>query len=118
MHVLIVDDERQLRRTLALNLTGHGHRVSSAATGVSAVTQARTTDADVVLLDLGLPDLDGLDVISRIREYRPALPIVVLSARTGSQDKIAALDLGAVDYVTKPFDVAELLARLRAASRR
>jgi two-component system KDP operon response regulator KdpE len=117
-HVLVVDDEPHLLRALVLNLANHGYRVSSATTGTAALAQAATAPPDVMVLDLGLPDIDGLEVIARIRKRRPQLPIIVLSARSGSQDKIDALDLGAVDYVTKPFDVNELIARLGAASRR
>jgi two-component system KDP operon response regulator KdpE len=117
-HVLIVDDEPQLLRTLVLSLTQRGFEVSTAADGHTALQLAHTTAPDLLLLDLGLPDLDGLDVIQRLRRDDPALPIIVLSARSGSNDKIVALDLGAVDYVTKPFDINELLARLRAVARR
>jgi two-component system KDP operon response regulator KdpE len=118
IHVLVVDDEPTLLRALVLNLSNRGYRVSSAVTGTSAVTLARATRPDLMILDLGLPDIDGLDVIAQIRDLQPALPILVLSARTDSQDKVTALDLGAVDYVTKPFDMNELVARLRAAQRR
>ena len=116
--VLVVDDEPQLLRALVLNLTNRGYRVSSASTGAAALAHADAVTPDVVVLDLGLPDIDGMEVISRLRARHPDTPIIVLSARTSSQDKVAALDLGAVDYVTKPFDVNELIARLRAAARR
>ncbi len=117
-HVLVVEDEPQLLRALQLNLTHRGYQVTTAATGAAALAQASQRAPDLLILDLGLPDLDGLDVIRRLHPRNPALPILVLSARTGSHDKIAALDLGAVDYVGKPFDMNELLARLRAAVRR
>ncbi len=117
-HVLVVEDEPQLLRALQLNLTHRGYQVTTAATGAAALAQANQHTPDLIILDLGLPDLDGLDVIRRLHPQNPALPILVLSARTGSHDKIAALDLGAVDYVGKPFDMNELLARLRAAVRR
>lgn len=116
--VLVVDDEPQLLRALVLNLANRGYRVSSAATGSAALAHADAMAPDIVVLDLGLPDIDGLEVITRLRSRHPDTPIIVLSARTSSQDKVAALDLGAVDYVTKPFDVNELIARLRAAARR
>jgi two-component system KDP operon response regulator KdpE len=115
--VLVVEDERALLRALAMNLTARGYEVIEAATGTRALAAAAVDEPDVILLDLGLPDLSGLDVIRGVRKYA-SVPIVVLSARTGSSDKVAALDLGADDYVTKPFNIEELLARLRAATRR
>jgi len=115
--VLIVEDERPLLRALAMNLTARGYDVIEAETGTRALTAAATQHPDVILLDLGLPDLSGLEVIRGVREYA-STPIVVLSARTGSSDKVEALDVGADDYVTKPFSIEELLARLRAATRR
>jgi two-component system, OmpR family, KDP operon response regulator KdpE len=115
--VLIVEDERPLRRALAMNLTARGYEVSEADTGTAALSAAAGSEHDVILLDLGLPDLSGMDVIRAVRAYA-STPIIVLSARTGSSDKVAALDLGADDYVTKPFSIDELLARLRAATRR
>jgi two-component system KDP operon response regulator KdpE len=115
--VLIVDDERPLLRALAMNLTARGFDVTETDTGTRALSAAAAREPDVILLDLGLPDISGLDVIRAIREYS-STPIIVLSARTGSSDKVAALDLGADDYVTKPFSIDELLARLRAATRR
>lgn len=118
IHVLAVDDEPALLRALVLNLSNRGYRVSTAATGTAALAQVAELRPDLMVLDLGLPDLDGLAVIAGVRERRPGLPILVLSARTDSQDKIAALDLGAVDFISKPFDMNELVARLRAAGRR
>ena len=115
--VLIVEDERPLRRALAMNLTARGYDVSEADSGTAALSAAAGAEHDVILLDLGLPDLSGMDVIRGVRAYA-STPIIVLSARTGSSDKVAALDLGADDYVTKPFSIDELLARLRAATRR
>ena len=112
--VLVVDDEPHLLRALAMNLSGRGYDVSTASSATVALAQIRRQPPDLLVLDLGLPDLDGLDVIREVREYGPELPIIVLSARSGSPDKVAALDLGAVDYVTKPFNMDELLARLRA----
>jgi two-component system, OmpR family, KDP operon response regulator KdpE len=116
--VLVVDDEPRLLRVLDLVLSNRGYAVSTAATGATAISQAAIQSPDLMILDLGLPDIDGLEVITPVRRLQPELPIIVLSARTGSSDKVAALDLGAVDYVTKPFDMDELLARLRAATRR
>jgi two-component system KDP operon response regulator KdpE len=115
--VLIVEDERTLLRALAMNLTARGYDVTEADTATRALTAAATVEHDVILLDLGLPDLSGLDVIRAVRAYSTT-PIIVLSARTGTSDKVAALDHGADDYVTKPFSIEELLARLRAATRR
>jgi DNA-binding response OmpR family regulator len=118
IHVLVVDDEPPLLRALVLNLTNRGYRVSTATSGLAAIAQAADLRPDLMILDLGLPDMDGLTVIPQVREHQPELPILVLSARTGSQDKVSALDLGAVDYIVKPFDMNELVARLRAAARR
>jgi two-component system, OmpR family, KDP operon response regulator KdpE len=114
--VLVVDDELALRRALQITLSARGYQVDSAADGRAALEQAARTIPDVVLLDLGLPDMDGMEVITALRGWT-ATPIVVLSARTDSTDKIDALDAGADDYVTKPFNMGELLARLRAALR-
>jgi two-component system, OmpR family, KDP operon response regulator KdpE len=116
-HVLIVEDERPLLRALAMNLEARGYRVTEAHTAARGLAAAATGDVDLVLLDLGLPDVGGLEVIRAVRAYSQ-IPIIVLSARTGSTDKIAALDLGADDCVTKPFSIEELMARLRAAARR
>jgi two-component system KDP operon response regulator KdpE len=115
--VLVVEDERPLLRALAMNLTARGFDVIEADTGTKALTYAASREPDLILLDLGLPDVTGLDVIRGVRAYSTT-PIIVLSARTGSADKVTALDLGADDYVTKPFSIDELLARLRAATRR
>ncbi len=116
--VLVVEDEPHLLHALVLNLSTRGYTVSSASTGAAALAHAQAVSPDIVILDLGLPDIDGLEVIARLRKRTPDIPIIVLSSRTSSRDKVAALDLGAVDYVTKPFNVDELIARLRAASRR
>lgn len=115
--VLVVEDERALLRALAMNLTARGYEVTEADSGTRALTAAAAKEHDVILLDLGLPDISGLDVIKGVRAYA-ATPIVVLSARTATAEKVAALDLGADDFVTKPFSIDELLARLRAATRR
>lgn len=115
--VLIVEDEPPLLRALAMNLTARGYQVTEAPTATRALTAAAAGELDLILLDLGLPDLSGFEVIKAVRKYA-ATPIIVLSARTGSSDKVTALDLGADDYVTKPFSIEELLARLRATTRR
>ena len=114
--VLVVDDERQIRRLLCVCLEGNGYRVVEAATGQEGITMAAQRVPDVVVLDLGLPDMDGLAVLKRLREWSRT-PVVVLSVRDREEDKIAALDHGADDYVTKPFGSGELLARLRVALR-
>ncbi len=114
--VLVVDDEPAIRRLLRTSLTAEGYRVIEAATGADAISRVTADTPDVVLLDLGLSDLDGLDVLRTLRASS-AIPIVVLSARDDERGKVAALDLGADDYVTKPFGMPELVARLRAALR-
>jgi two-component system KDP operon response regulator KdpE len=115
--ILVIDDEPQIVRALSINLRARRYEVHAAATGVAALDVAARFPPDVVLLDLGLPDLDGTEVIAGLRGWTSA-PIIVLSGRTDSTDKVAALDAGADDYVTKPFGVDELLARIRAATRR
>jgi two-component system KDP operon response regulator KdpE len=116
--VLVIDDEPQLLRTLVLNLRSRDYDVTTASTATEGIEHVLRLPPDLIILDLGLPDRDGLDVIREMHEREPALPIVVLSARASSREKVTALDLGAVDYVTKPFDMNELIARLRAAARR
>jgi two-component system, OmpR family, KDP operon response regulator KdpE len=113
---LIVDDEPQIRRLLRLTLEATGYRVFDAATGQDGLVQAALRRPDVILLDLGLPDLEGVEVLKRLREWS-AVPVIILSVRDREDDKVAALDAGADDYVTKPFNSAELLARLRATLR-
>ncbi len=115
--LLVVEDDDQLRKALVLTLRSRGYSVHGAATGSDALEWVRTSRLDVVVLDLGLPDMDGVRVIEQIRE-RSGVPIVVLSARRDQSDKVTALDAGADDYLTKPFGIEELLARLRAAARR
>jgi two-component system, OmpR family, KDP operon response regulator KdpE len=115
--VLVVDDEPQLLRALDVNLRARGYRVEQAATGTQALRLAADTHPDAVILDLGLPDLDGVEVVQGLRGWTD-VPILILSVRDAEADKVAALDAGADDYVTKPFGMAELLARLRAALRR
>lgn len=114
--VLVVEDEPQMLKFLRPALGGFGCRVIEAMTGEDALREAATRSPDLVLLDLGLPDLDGLEVTRRLREWS-RIPIIVISARGRESDKIAALDSGADDYVTKPFGVGELLARVRVALR-
>jgi len=114
--VLVVDDETQIRRLLRVCLEAAGYRVEEATSGQEGITQAAQRRPDVVVLDLGLPDLDGVSVLKRLREWSQ-VPVVVLSVRDREEDKIAALDNGADDYVTKPFSTGELLARLRVALR-
>ena len=115
--VLVVDDEAPIRRTMRANLAARGYDVDLAETGEQALQLAARHHPDVVLLDLGLPGMDGLDVIDGLRGWTQ-VPIVVLSARGSERDKVAALDAGADDYISKPFGMDELLARLRAAVRR
>ena len=114
--VLVVEDEPQVMRYLRATLPAHGFRIAESSTGQQALVEASTRGPDLVLLDLGLPDLDGVDVTRRIREWS-ALPIIVISARGQERDKVEALDAGADDYLTKPFGTAELLARMRVALR-
>ncbi len=114
--VLVVDDEVQIRRLLRACLETNGYRVAEAATGQEAIREAAQSRPEVVVLDLGLPDMDGVAVLKRLREWS-RVPVVVLSVRDREEDKIAALDNGADDYVTKPFSAGELLARLRVAQR-
>ena len=114
--VLVIEDESQIQRFLRPTLAGQGYRVVAAMTGEEGVMQAATRQPDIVILDLGLPDMDGLEVIRQLREWT-AIPVIVLSARGQERDKIAALDAGADDYVAKPFAVGELLARMRVALR-
>ncbi|HJQ46411.1 MAG TPA: response regulator [Amycolatopsis sp.] len=115
--VLVVDDEPQIVRALRINLSARGYKVVTAHDGTAALKAVAETKPDVVVLDLGLPDMDGNEVIEGLRGWT-AVPIIVLSARSDSPDKVRALDAGADDYVTKPFGMDELLARLRAAVRR
>jgi two-component system, OmpR family, KDP operon response regulator KdpE len=115
--VLVVDDEPQILRALRVNLLARGYEVVTATTGRGAQDAAASEQPDLIVLDLGLPDMDGVDVIRSVRSWS-RVPIVILSGRLRSDEKIHALDAGADDYVTKPFNVDELLARVRAVSRR
>jgi two-component system KDP operon response regulator KdpE len=114
--VLVIDDEPQVRRFLRTSLASTGYRLVEAATGEAGLASAKSHSPDLILLDLGLPDIDGVEVTRRLREWSTA-PVIVLSARGEDKDKIAALDAGADDYLTKPFSMPELLARIRVAER-
>ena len=115
--ILVIDDEIQIRRLLRLTLEASGHRVREAATGALGLNEAAVQRPDAVILDLSLPDMSGLDVLRRLREWSQ-IPVLILSVRDGEQEKIAALDAGADDYLTKPFGGGELLARMRVLLRR
>jgi len=112
--ILVIDDEVEIRRLLKVGLTAHGYDFLEAANGQDGLVQAATLRPDIVILDMGLPDLEGLAVVSRLREWSQ-VPIIILSVRGQEQDKVKALDLGADDYLTKPFSMSELMARIRVA---
>jgi two-component system KDP operon response regulator KdpE len=114
--ILLIEDEPQMQRLLRIILQGHGYRLVESPTGQEGLMQAATRSPDIILLDLGLPDIDGLEVTRRLREWSD-IPIIVISAREQEQDKIKALDAGADDYLTKPFGAGELMARIRVAMR-
>ncbi len=116
LRVLVVDDEAAIRRFLRTTLAAHGHQVFEAANGQDALTAVVAHRPDIIILDLGLPDMDGVQVTERLREWTH-IPIIILSVREGERDKIAALNAGADDYLTKPFGIGELLARMRVALR-
>jgi two-component system KDP operon response regulator KdpE len=115
--ILVIDDEHEIRRMLHVALSAHGYAVAEAPTGKEGLNRTLIFHPDLVILDLGLPDLDGMEVIARLREWSQ-VPIIILSVRERESDKIAALDAGADDYLTKPFSMGELLARIRVAIRR
>jgi two-component system, OmpR family, KDP operon response regulator KdpE len=117
LRVLLVDDEPAIRRFLRLSFDAEGYQVEEAGDGKAALDMLRTKAPDLLILDLGLPDLDGFEVIRQLRDFGSSIPIVVLSSRTDEKGKVQALDLGADDYVTKPFGIDELLARTRTALR-
>ena len=117
MKVLVIDDEPQIRRALRTSLEAHGYEVATVGTGEEGVVASADQQPDLVLLDLGLPDMDGTEVIRRVRGFSD-VPVIILSVREAQSDKVATLDAGADDYVTKPFAMEELLARARAALRR
>jgi len=114
--IMIIDDEPQMRRLLQVALTAHGYEIREAETGREGIDQAAVFHPDLIVLDLSLPDLDGIEVIKQLREWTQT-PVIILSVREQESDKIAALDAGADDYVTKPFSMGELLARIRTALR-
>ena len=116
VHVLVIDDEPQIRRALKTILTEKGFKVSLASRGEEGLALAAANEPDLIILDLGLPDIDGIEVCARLREWTQT-PILVLSVREGEREKVAALDKGADDYLTKPFGIEELLARLRVGLR-
>ncbi len=116
LKILVIDDERAIRRYLRTSLAGHGHEVLEAGTGQAGLDAVLARKPDLIVLDLGLPDMDGVEVTRRLREWS-ATPIIILSVRDREDDKVAALDAGADDYLTKPFGIGELLARIRVAMR-
>ncbi|MBI5953889.1 MAG: response regulator [Chloroflexi bacterium] len=115
-HILVIDDESQIQRAIRTILTEKGFRVTTASSGEEGLTLAAANEPDIIILDLGLPDMDGVEVCSRLREWTQT-PIIILSVRDSERDKVAALDKGADDYLTKPFGIEELLARVRVALR-
>jgi two-component system KDP operon response regulator KdpE len=115
-HILVVDDEPQIQRAIRTILTEKGFKVTTASRGEEGLTLAAANEPDMVILDLGLPDMDGVEVCTRLREWTQC-PIIILSVRDSERDKVSALDKGADDYLTKPFGVEELLARVRVALR-
>lgn len=115
-HILVIDDEPQIQRAVRTILTEKGFKVSTASRGEEGLTLAAANEPDIIILDLGLPDMDGVEVCTRLREWTQC-PIIILSVRDGERDKVAALDKGADDYLTKPFGIEELLARIRVALR-
>ncbi len=116
LRILVIDDERAIRRYLRTSLAVHGHEVMEAATGQAGLDMVLARRPDLIVLDLGLPDMDGVEVTRRLREWS-ATPIIILSVRDREDDKVAALDAGADDYLTKPFGIGELMARVRVAIR-
>lgn len=116
LRILVIDDELQIRKLLRVALTGHGYDVTEASNGMDGLIEATGCKPDLIILDMGLPDIDGVEVIKRLREWSK-IPVIILSVKDREVDKVAALDAGADDYVTKPFGMGELLARIRAALR-
>ena len=117
LRILVIDDEPQIRKLLKVSLSAYGYNIDQAESGRDGISQAAIFKPDLIMVDLGLPDIDGKDVIRQIREWSN-VPIIILTARDQEQEKIAALDTGADDYVTKPFSMGELLARIRVCLRR
>ncbi|MDF9408787.1 MAG: KDP operon transcriptional regulatory protein KdpE [Pelotomaculum sp. PtaB.Bin013] len=115
-HILVIDDEKQIRQLLKVTLSEHGYKVEEAVDGREGISKILYCKPDLIILDLGLPDMDGIEVVKKLREWS-STPIIIISVREQESDKIAALDSGADDYVTKPFGMGELLARIRAAMR-
>ncbi|HMT19847.1 MAG TPA: response regulator [Promineifilum sp.] len=115
-HVLVIDDEGQIRRFLRISLEANGYEVHEVATGLEGISRAAQLRPDLIILDMGLPDIDGLEVLRRLREWTTT-PTIILSVRDADDDKVAALDTGADDYLTKPFSLEELMARMRVAQR-
>jgi two-component system KDP operon response regulator KdpE len=116
LQILVIDDEVQIRRFLRVSLTGNGYHIHEAEAGEAGILKAAQIRPDVIILDMSLPDMDGMDVLRRLRDWTH-IPIIILSVRDGDQDKVAALDAGADDYLTKPFSTDELMARIRVAVR-
>lgn len=114
--ILVVDDETQIRRFLKISLESNGYKVIEAETGEEGITQTATITPDIIILDLGLPDMDGLDFVKRVREWS-TIPIIILTVKDSEKDKVILLDNGADDYLTKPFSLNELMARIRVAFR-
>lgn len=117
LRILVIDDESQIRKLLKVSLRAYGYQISEAINGLEGIQQAVAFKPDLAIVDLGLPDMDGKKVIQQIREWS-VMPIIILSARDQEQEKIAALDAGADDYITKPFSIGELMARMRVCLRR
>ena len=115
-HILVVDDELQIRRFLRISLESYGYQIDEVETGTEAIRKVAQLPPDLIILDMELPDIDGLTVLKSLREWT-STPVIILSVRDSDQDKISALDAGADDYVTKPFSVEELMARIRVAQR-
>lgn len=116
MRILVIDDEPQIRKLLKVSLGAHGYHVDEASTGQDGINRVALFKPDLIILDLGLPDIDGKEVVIRIREWSP-IPIIILTARDQEKEKIDALDAGADDYITKPFGIGELMARIRVSLR-